>query len=88
MSHASPSLVKFEEGRDLNMIPVGCLWLLMKIQRVMEMTKTELRNVAACPQKVSVKRTKITSESHFCGKDTRCNHQLQSECEIPVCLFS
>ena len=37
------------------MITAGCLWLLMKIQRVMKMMKIEPENLAGHPGKVGVK---------------------------------
>ena len=52
------------------MITAGCLWLLMKIQRVMKMMKIEPENLAGHPKKVGVKKAKIILESHFREKKT------------------
>ena len=42
----------------MNVIPAGCLWLLMKIQRVMKMMKIEPENLAAHPKKWAWKKQK------------------------------
>ena len=67
MSHMNSSLMKSEEERGLNVIPAGCLWQLMKIQR---MTKIELERVADHPQKSGCEEGKAL-ESHFC--ETTCS---------------
>ena len=60
----------------------------LETQRVMKMMKIDLEICRIHPQKLSLNRGKIISETHFCEKNTPWCHQLWSDKNIHKVLFS